>query len=297
MAKDMQEQLALYGKKQKSALVQPFLKWAGGKRQLWPSIQKYIPPAFGTYYEPFVGAGAVLFSLQPERAVINDINPELMNCYRIIRDLSPYLIEDLKKHRNEEAYFYRIRGLDRKQRLDALSAVERASRMIYLNKTCFNGLFRVNRSGQFNVPFGRYQKPEIINPEVITAVSKFLNGHEVDMLNTDYRQALATARRGDFVYLDPPYDPVSLTASFTAYNPQRFGKSEQKELRNVFEELTLRGCLVMMSNASTAYIEALYGGDYNMVKVSANRNINCNGEGRKKIDEFLIMNYPAPDEA
>ena len=291
MENNLKEQLSLYDSKGKIALAQPFLKWAGGKRQLWPEIKKHIPNVFSTYYEPFVGAGAVLFSLQPKQAIINDINPELVNCYEVIKNSSIDLIEDLKKHENNKEYFYKIREVDRSSSFESLSSIKRASRIIYLNKTCFNGLFRVNRSGQFNAPFGSYKKPNIINSETIKAVSRFLNENQIEIFNLDYRQALVNARRGDFIYLDPPYDPLSLTSSFTGYSLEGFNRIQQQDLRNTFEELTLRGCFVMMSNSSTPYIEQLYGNDYRIVRLSANRNINSNGSERKKVDEFLIMNY------
>jgi DNA adenine methylase len=289
------EQLLLYGIKPKSSLVQPFLKWAGGKRQLWPFIKNYLPEKFGTYYEPFLGAGAVLFSLQPSKAVVNDINTELINCYEIIKTLSLDLIQDLQKHTNTEEYFYKIREADRKSSFADLSNVERASRVIYLNKTCYNGLFRVNRNGQFNAPFGDYKNPNIVNSEVIKAVSRYLNSNDITILNGDFKNALSDAKRGDFIYLDPPYDPLSSTSSFTGYSLEGFGKNEQQRLKDLFEELTLKGCLVMMSNSSTPYIYELYQ-EYNIIKVPASRNINSNGEERRKIEELLILNYPISNE-
>ena len=277
-----------------TAIAQPFLKWAGGKRQLLPFLRKYLPPGYdarsGNYYEPFVGAGALLFNLQPARAIINDVNPELVNCYTVIRDLSTDLIQDLKRHKNTKEYFYDIRELDRGKKFQQLSPVQRASRIIYLNKTCFNGLFRVNKQGQFNVPFGRYKNPNIINADTIRAISRYLNDNRVTVLNTDFAKAVETARRGDFIYFDPPYDPLSETSSFTGYSLHQFGKSEQERLRDVFDELTCRGCKVMLSNSSTNFIADLYA-DYYIERVPANRNINSVATGRQKIDEFLVLNY------
>ena len=286
----VKEQLGLYETNQKLALAQPFLKWAGGKRQLLPEIKKYLPKKYNTYFEPFVGAGALFFDQQPKNAIINDVNTELINCYEVIKNLSIDLIEDLKKHKNNEKYFYKVRELDRTKEFKNLSIVERASRIIYLNKTCYNGLFRVNRQGQFNAPFGRYKNPNIVNSETIKAINRLLNRNSVEILNTDFAKAVSSAKRNDFIYFDPPYDPVSDTASFTGYSSNAFGKSEQERLKDLFEELTRRGCKVMLSNSATDFIYDLYK-DYNVIRIQANRNINSVGTNRKKIDEFLILNY------
>lgn len=286
----VKEQLALYDTNQKILLAQPFLKWAGGKRQLLPEIKKYLPKKYNTYFEPFVGAGALFFDQQPKKAIINDVNEELINCYNVIKNLSIDLIEDLRKHKNTEKYFYKIRELDRTKEFQDLSIVERASRIIYLNKTCFNGLFRVNRQGQFNAPFGRYSKPNIINSETIKAINLLLNRNSIQILNTDFTKAVATAKRNDFIYFDPPYDPISDTASFTGYSSNAFGKSEQERLRDLFDDLTRKGCKVMLSNSATEFIANLYK-DYNIITIQANRNINSVGSDRKKVDEFLILNY------
>lgn len=271
-------------------LIQPFLKWAGGKRQLLPAIARHIPKTCGTYYEPFLGAGAVLFFLQPKRAVVNDINTELMNTYVVIRDDIENLIADLKKHKNEKEYYYYMRNLDRQADFHLLSPTLRASRMIYLNKTCYNGLFRVNRKGFFNVPFGRYKNPQIVNEPVLRAVHHYLNTAEITLLNTDFEEAVASARSGDFVYLDPPYDPVSDTSSFTGYSSDGFNKKEQQRLRDVFVELDRRGCMVLLSNSATDFVKKLYR-NYRIVTVSASRNINSVASRRGKIDEVLVMNY------
>ena len=275
----------------KSRVIQPFLKWAGGKRQLLPEIRKYIPKRMGTYYEPFLGGGAVLFDLQPKKAVINDINSELINAYLVIKNNVAELIEDLRKHENTSDYYYKIRDLDRdKNRFSKLSDVEKASRLIYLNKTCFNGLFRVNSQGQFNVPFGRYKNPNIVNEFVLRAVSHYLNNNEVKILNGDFADAVSSAKKGDFVYFDSPYDPVSETASFTGYTLGGFNKDEQIRLRDLFVDLDKRGCKVLLSNSATEFIKDLYK-DYRIEIVSATRNINSIASKRGKIDEVLVMNY------
>lgn len=274
----------------KNKLAQPFLKWAGGKRQLLPEIRKYIPKKINTYYEPFLGAGAVLFDIQPKKAVINDINTELINTYIAIRDHVDELINDLKKHKNEKEYFYAIRDLDRKEEFKKLSLVERASRIIYLNKTCFNGLFRVNSQGHFNVPFGKYKNPQIVNEIVLRAVHNYLNSNDITILNVDFEKAVEKAKKGDFIYFDPPYDPVSDTSSFTGYSLYGFDKDDQIRLRDLFVELDKRGCKVLLSNSATDFIKDLYK-DFHIEVVSANRNINANASRRGKIDEVLVMNY------
>jgi len=278
-------------------VVRPFLKWAGGKRQLVPEIkERYLPKNYNTYYEPFLGGGALLFELQPEHAVINDSNSELMNCYEAIKTVVDELIEDLSKHKNEKSYFYEIRDLDRvpgglAAYQKETSAVQRASRIIFLNKTCYNGLFRVNSQGQFNVPFGRYKKPNFLEPEVLKSVSNYLNNNQVKILNTDFGEAVQSARKGDFIYFDPPYDPISDTASFTGYNINGFDQKQQERLKKTVDDLTHRGCKILLSNACTDFIRDLYGDEYTVDIVSASRAINSNTLKRGKIDEVLIRNY------
>lgn len=273
-------------------LPQPFLKWAGGKRQLLPEIRKYIPETFHTYYEPFVGAGAVLFDLQPQKAVINDINAELVNVYYAIKDNVDELIEDLKKHENDKDYFYEIRNMDRTPEYEELSPVKKASRIIYLNKTCFNGLFRVNSRGQFNVPFGKYKNPQIVNEEVLRAVHAYLSSAEIEIKNIDFVSAVANAAKGDFVYFDPPYDPVSETSSFTSYSLNGFKKEDQIRLRDLCVELDHRGVKFLLSNSATDFIIDIYSEKGFIVEtVSATRNINSVASKRGKIDEVLIRNY------
>ncbi|MBD1217454.1 MAG: DNA adenine methylase [Aphanizomenon flos-aquae Clear-A1] len=274
-------------------LVKPFVKWAGGKRQLVPTIlANHLPKNYNlqTYYEPFIGGGALLFSLQPKKAVINDSNAELINCYKIIKNSLDELIEDLKNHKNNEYYYYDIRDWDREKNFKSKTEVQRASRIIFLNKTCYNGLFRVNSQGQFNVPFGKYKNPNILDIAVLKAVNKYLNENQVRILNSDFQEAVKDAKRGDFIYLDPPYDPVSETASFTGYDVNGFNKQEQRRLKEVFDDLNSRGCHILLSNACTEFIEDLYK-DYPHTKISAIRAINCNGKKRGKVDEILVKNY------
>lgn len=271
-------------------LVRPFLKWAGGKRQLLPTIEKCLPKKYNTYYEPFVGGGALLFALQPKKAVINDSNSELINCYIVIRDSLNELISDLKRHENEKNYYYAIRDWDRDEKFTQKTPVERASRIIFLNKTCYNGLFRVNSQGQFNVPFGSYKNPNILDVAVLKAVSKYLNENKIQILNQDFHQAVKNAKSGDFVYFDPPYDPISDTASFTGYDLKGFDKSEQIRLKKTIDELDSKKCHILLSNAYTDFIVDLYK-NYNKTKISAIRAINSNAQKRGKVDEILVKNY------
>jgi DNA adenine methylase len=272
-------------------LVRPFLKWAGGKRQLLPEIlENHLPKKYNFYYEPFVGGGAVFFSLQRKKAVINDSNPELINCYKVIQDSLDDLIDELQQHKNEESYYYSIRDWDRLASYHQKTPVERASRIIYLNKTCYNGLFRVNSQGQFNVPFGRYKNPDFLNVAVLKAVNKYLNKNQITILNNDFEKACMKAKKGDFLYFDPPYDPISDTASFTGYDINGFNKSEQIRLKETFDDLTQRGCYILLSNSYTNFICDLYK-DYNQFKISAIRAINSNVRRRGKIDEILVRNY------
>ncbi|WKB36584.1 DNA adenine methylase [Terrilactibacillus sp. S3-3] len=277
----------------KDRMVRPFLKWAGGKRQLLPEIRKCIPANFNTYFEPFVGAGAVLFDLQPERAVINDINNELINVYKVIRDGVEWLIDDLKQHHNEKDYFYSIRDLDRTDDYHKWQPAKKASRILYLNKTCYNGLFRVNKKGYFNVPFGNYRAPQIVNEKTLRAVHRYLNDNDVSLMRTDFESAVAQAGKGDFVYFDPPYDPVSETASFTGYSLDGFNRDDQLRLRDVFIELDKRGCKVLLSNSATDFIKEIYR-QFPIRLVSAGRNINSVATRRGKIAEVLVMNYEPP---
>jgi len=277
------------GKKNK--LVHPFVKWVGGKRQLLNEIEKHIPEQFSRYYEPFAGGGAVLFYVQPKKAVINDSNEELVNLYNVIKESSEELIKDLKKHKNEERYYYKVRGIDReKEKYLELSNVQRASRIIFLNKTCYNGLFRVNSSGEFNSPFGRYRNPNIINDVRIRAASNYLSNNDIKILSTDYEKSLLKIRKGAFVYFDPPYDPVSDSSSFTGYTKNGFDRTEQERLKKVCDKLNDKGVKFLLSNSSTKFIKGLYR-EYNIVSIKAKRAINSKGDGRGETTEVLVKNY------
>lgn len=274
----------------KNKIAQPVLKWAGGKRQLLPEIKKLIPNGFRTYYEPFLGGGAVLFFLQPRHAIVNDNNAELINMYIVIRDNVDELIQDLKKHHNESDYFYKIRELDRTSKYNDLNPIQKASRLIYLNKTCYNGLFRVNKNGEFNAPFGRYKNPNIVNEIVLRAVSNYLNENHVEFLNVDFEQAVTGSRRTSFIYFDPPYYPISDSSNFTGYTLDGFTKDDQIRLKNLCDMLNNRGVRWLLSNSSSPFIIDLYR-DYHIDYVIANRKINSNVDGRGEVKEVLIRNY------
>lgn len=276
----------------KNKLVVPFLKWVGGKRQLIPEIKKFLPKGISncTYYEPFIGGGALFFELQPKCAIINDYNEELINVYKVIRDHPNELIEDLKKHKNTPEYFYEIRALDRQPLFYNLNDIERASRIIYLNKTCYNGLYRVNSAGEFNSPFGRYKNPNIINEPVIRAVSKYLNSANIKIFNKDYQEILKDIPENSFVYLDPPYHPISKSSNFTGYIQGGWNEKDQIRLRNVCDDLTKRGIRFLLSNSASDFIREIYS-DYNINIVQASRAINSDSSKRGQINEFLINNY------
>jgi len=273
-------------------LAAPVVKWVGGKRQLLKEIEQHLPDRNSHYYEPFIGGGAVLFHLQPRKAVINDTNSELVNLYRIIQARPEELIEDLRKHRNEEDYFYHTRALDRDKAVYAgLTEVERASRIIFLNKTCFNGLFRVNSAGEFNTPFGRYKNPKIVNDITIRAISSYFNENNVEIRNTDFEAALDGIKAGSFVYFDPPYDPVSTSANFTGYTKGGFDRNEQLRLKQLCDRLDGMGVKFLLSNSATDFIKELYSGYNELVTVSATRAVNSKAEGRGAVDEVLVRNF------
>ncbi len=265
----------------------PFVKWAGGKGQLLRQMQESFPSDFGAYLEPFLGGGAVFFHIRPERAILGDINAELLNVYWIVQNDVELLMAELGKHesrKKEEEYYYEVR----QWKPGELNPVARASRTIFLNKTCYNGLYRVNSSGQFNVPFGQYENPMLYNRENLLACNRTLRGRL--LLADDYRKTLSYARENDFVYLDPPYQPVSPTANFTAYTKDSFAENDQEELAKVFAELDERGCKVMLSNSATDFVRNLYG-QYHIQRIRASRPISSKAETRGEVEEFLVMNY------
>ncbi len=266
----------------------PVLKWVGGKGQLLPQLTKRVPASFGAYHEPFVGGGALFFELATQgkitTAYLSDINPSLIDVYTALRDCVDDVIKILKRHRHDEDYFYQIRSLQP----DKLSLPERAARVIYLNKTCYNGLYRENRAGEFNVPFGRYKNPAICDEPNLRAVSRILQ--PVCIARCHFASVLEVAQPGDFVYFDPPYHPVSTTANFTSYDRNGFGEKDQIQLRDIFSELTRKGVKAMLSNSETPFIRKLYA-DYAISRVYASRAVNSKADSRGKVAEVIVCNY------
>ncbi len=271
----------------------PFVKWAGGKRQILDKLIKYVPEDFNTYYEPFVGGGALFFELSPKNAVINDSNEELINVFRCIKDEEKLtkMCNELNHHEanHSEEYYYKIRNIDRdKKKFNRLSDYKRAARTIYLNKACFNGLYRVNSKGEFNVPFGKKLKVNTYEGQNIGIIHAYLNFNNINILSIDFEEAVKDAKEGDFIYFDPPYD--SDTSTFNSYTEDGFSKDEQIRLSNVFKNLSDRGCFVMLSNHNTVLINELYK-DFYIHKITAKRNINSDGKKRGKVEEVIITNY------
>ncbi|MQL52763.1 Dam family site-specific DNA-(adenine-N6)-methyltransferase [Desulfofundulus thermobenzoicus] len=269
----------------------PIVKWAGGKSKVVKQLSQYLPLEFNNYHEPFVGSGALFFYLFPAlksrnaKAFLSDLVEELINLYKVVRDNVSMLINISKKHIYNEDYYYTIRQTDPSK----LSDIERASRILYLNKTCFNGLYRVNSKGQFNVSFGCYENPRIVDEEALRNASIAFKCAE--LMAGDFQLVLDNARPGDFVYLDPPYVPLSATANFTGYTRGSFGKKEHERLREVFHELAARGCYIMLSNSNTDFVRKLYSG-CNIKTISAARAINSDPTKRGKIKELVILSYP-----
>ncbi|MDR1509261.1 MAG: DNA adenine methylase [Synergistaceae bacterium] len=279
-------------------LVKPYLKWAGGKRQLLPEIKKRLPENLGNfrYFEPFVGAGALFLERQPRRALINDNNEQLVLTYEVVRDHIDELIAALNVHKanNSEEYYYQIREQDRNgEAFAGLSAVQKAARLIYLNKTCYNGLYRVNSQGLFNVPYGRYIHPAICDEPVLRAIHGYFNYEnvEIEILNDDFEIAVETAGHGSFIYFDPPYHSPDNT-NFTGYQAGGFGENEQRRLRDVFIARTDAGARCLLSNADTPFVRELYDDNrFEIIAVKAKRVINSDSAGRGEIDEVLIRNW------
>lgn len=272
---------------------EPFLKWAGGKSQLLGQFARLYPSKVDRYFEPFVGSGAVFFDVQtrfaPRYVMLSDTNSELINCYEVVRDNVEELIQLLIRHKEchhaqHPAYYYRVRDLS----TASLSPVERAARLIYLNKTCYNGLYRVNAQGQFNVPIGRYRNPAIVDEGGLRAASRALRG--VRLAVQDFARCLPRLRAGDFAYIDPPYFPLSRTSNFTGYTERGFGLAEQERLACFARDLDAKGCLVMLSNSDTAPVRKLYRG-LRMHRVTARRAINSSGTGRGAITELVVTNF------
>ncbi len=269
----------------------PFVKWVWWKRQLISQLESLFPKEFNNYFEPFVWWWAVFFNLQRKKSSLYDVNEELINTYQVIKNHPKELINFLETLNYDKETFLDIRAWDRKDNWkEKYSNIQRAWRFLYLNRTCFNWLYRVNKSWQFNVPFGKYTNPDFVQKENIQNTSKLLNKTKADIQFKSYDTVLEKAKKGDFVYFDPPYDVLTDTANFTSYNEWGFWKKEQKELSEVFKKLDKKWVKVMLSNHDTPYIRELYAW-YKFKTVKARRNINSNSSWRWKIDEIVVLSY------
>lgn len=276
-------------------MARPFLKWVGGKGRLIPELAKHYPATFNTFFEPFVGGGAMFFSLNPKKAHINDMNGVLTSAYIHIRDDLDEMLEELQSLQD---FYWSLPDLETKKELylekralfNELSQdeFEKSVLLIFLNKTCFNGIYRENSKGGFNVPFGKHDKPTIADTKNLKLVSNKLK--DTSITTGSYKDAVLNAKKGDFVYFDPPYHPLNTTSSFTSYQAGGFTAKDQEELRDAFKALADRGCYVMLSNSNAPLIRELYK-DFNIHEIMAARSINSVGAGRGKITELLITSY------
>lgn len=272
--------------------VPTFVKWAGGKTQLLSQFEPLIPDDFNSYVEPFIGSGAMFFfmkkNFEPDNIIISDNNEELINVYKMVQNNLEELLVLLQEHKNNHSkeYYYGIRST----LVEELSLLERAARFLYLNKTCFNGLYRVNLKGLFNVPIGSYKNPNIVNEKNLREANELLDGVTIKL--QPFEKSLENVKQGDFVYFDPPYYPLSKTANFTSYTKNAFLDEEQNKLADVYHEMDQLDCKLMLSNSDTPFIHNLYSGNgYRVEKVQARRMINSNASKRGAIDEVLVMNY------
>ena len=273
----------------------PFVKWVGGKRQLMQDLENNFPKQFSTYHEPFLGGGAVMFNLltkKPQLSCnVSDFNSDLILAYVTIRDKLEKLIESLETHsknyhKNSTEYYYEVRKQEPKQQ------IEKVSRLLFLNKTCFNGLYRVNKKGQFNVPLGRYTNPNIVNKENLTAVSKILQSKKIKISCRDFEAVLGDAKKGDLVYFDPPYQPVSSTANFTSYTHRDFTEDDLERLAKLADQLHSKGCYVLLSNSNSKTVKDFFSKKYwKISSINVNRAINSNAQKRTGHKEIIIKNY------
>jgi len=284
--------------------VRPFVKWAGGKRGLIPTFERrgFFPKKFKDYYEPMVGAGAVFFHIakdhDPRRCILSDVNPDLIDTYRVIKEEPEDLIDELDEIKKEyldlddqKGYYYDRRDEFNRLKLEQTERIRKSALFIFLNKTCFNGLYRVNKKGEFNVPFGKRKNPGLYDKKNIMNISELLK--KDDVMNVDFEEAVKDASEGDFVYFDPPYVPLTETAAFTSYAKHDFGLEEQKRLARVVNELAERGCFVMESNSGSEIVEDIYEGyeRLELYPLMAPRQISCKGDERQPVKEYVIVNY------
>jgi len=272
----------------------PFVKWAGGKRQLIPVLNKEFPQKFGTYFEPFLGGGAVLFHLLSQnpnqKCSVSDLNSDLVLTYITIRDRVEELISSLKKHskkysEDKNSYYYKIREKEPKEQ------IEKSSRLIFLNRTCFNGLYRVNSKGKFNVPLGRYSNPNIVNEENLMTVSRILQSQKITITCRDFSSILEDAKKDDFIYFDPPYQPVSQTANFTSYTNRDFNFEDLKRLADLCNDLDSEGCKVILSNSNSNEVKDMFDRNWKIKKIEVNRAINSDSKKRTGHSELVIKNF------
>lgn len=272
----------------------PFVKWAGGKTQLLDKIRALMPKEYNHYFEPFIGGGALFFNVAPKNFTINDFNSELVQAYKCFTSNDDFkaLVEklDFYQENHSEEQYYQVRAMDKEEGFLNLPIYERAARMIYLNKSCFNGLYRVNSKGYFNVPSGKKETINCYEEANLNEIADFFSNSKFEILNGDFEKAVENAQKGDFVYFDPPYDTWEDKNSFTSYAKNPFGKDEQKRLAEVFKKLSDKGVFVMLSNHNTEYIRELYK-DFNIHVVEAKRMINSKATGRGNVEEVLVTNY------
>jgi DNA adenine methylase len=291
---DIEMKLEQYEEEKRKFETKPFVKWAGGKTQIIDKIKNFMPKKYNTYYEPFLGGGAVLFNLKPRKAVIADINIELIKSFKCFQDYDSYLklidklIEYEDKH--SEEFYYELRAVDRQEGFENLDDYLVAARMIYLNKACFNGLYRVNSNGYFNVPSGKKKHVRAYDKENFDSIYEYFNSSEIFISSDDFEKVVETAKAGDFVYFDPPYDVLEEKKTFTSYSKSAFGKEEQERLAKVYKKLSERGVYVMLSNHNTQFINELYK-EFNINVIKAKRMINSKGSGRGDVEEVIITSY------
>lgn len=272
--------------------LKPFTKWTGGKRQLLPALKTQLPKDFATYYEPFVGGGALFFELMPKKAVIGDLNEALINCYWQIKENPKALVALLYEHqeKNSKDYYLALRHLDRDESLAELSKVAQAARILYMLRVNFNGLYRVNSKNQFNVPYGNYKNPKIVDEDLIYAISAYLNQNEIMILANDFDQIVRESKKGDFVYFDPPYIPLNQTSAFTSYTDKGFDYNAQVRLKETMDKLSARGVYVMLSNSSSPFSLELYK-NYDITYVDVTRLNGASKKSRGSIKEIIVKNY------
>ena len=266
----------------------PFIKWAGGKRQIIKELTDSLPKNYNRYFEPFIGGGALFFAVRPKNAYISDINPELINLYNMVKNNTHSLIKDLRRYKNTETEFYKIRNLDRTPDYKNLTNIEKAGRFIYLNKTCYNGLYRTNSKGQFNAPYGFYKNPNIIDEQNLKICSELLKETEIGL--SDFSNIENKIKTHDFVYFDPPYIPINKTSSFTKYYKDDFNTGSQIKLKELCDRLNKKNIYFMLSNSYNETALNLYK-EYNIKKINAIRAINCKADKRGTINELIITNY------